>query len=164
MCESLKKFVDKMNNLSYPYQVKYIENKLLYIKEVDVINHTFFKKLQIYFLFFPNMVVDKMREEKMKDKECGSKLKHVVYEKYAYPKDFSVYCIFELFDSFFIYEDCDDKYYPIKINKDSYEFDVELRSLPNIKSRLFLDKEYINKNFSCAAKIEFLTKNENNLS
>ena len=52
MCESLKKFVDKMNNLSYPYQVKYIENKLLYIKEVDVINHTFFKKLQIYFLFF----------------------------------------------------------------------------------------------------------------
>lgn len=164
MSESLKKFVDKMNNLSYPYQVKYIEKKLLYIKEVDVINHTFFKKLQIYFLFFPNMVVDKMREEKMKDKECGSKLKHVVYEKYAYPKDFSVYCIFELFDSFFIYEDCDDKCYPTKINKDSYEFDVELRSLPNIKSRLFLDKEYINKNFSCAAKIEFLTNNENNQS
>lgn len=105
MSESLKKFVDQMNNLSYPYQVKYIEKKLLSIKEVDVnhVNHTFFKKLQIHFLSFPSMVVDKIREEKMKDKESGSKLKHVVYEKYVYSNDFSVYCIFELFDSFFIY-------------------------------------------------------------
>lgn len=175
MSQPLKKFVNQMNNLSYPYQVKYIEKKLLSIKEADVINHTFFKKLQIHFLSFPNMVVHKIREEKMKDKESGSKLKHVVYEKYVYPNDFSVYCIFELFDSFFIYEDCDDKYYPIKINKEfeffknwnssnSYEFDVELRSLPNIKSRLFLDKEYIDQNFSCAAKIEILTNNENNQS
>ena len=113
---------------------------------------------------FPETVVDKIREEKIKDKESGSKLKHVVFEKYAYPYDFSVCCIFELFDSFLIYEDCVNKYYPIKINKDSYEFDVELRILPNIKSRLFLDKEYINKNVSCAAKLEILTNNENNQS